>query len=148
MSDAKNAGMKNAHGTESLTRMELVISYGLRAGVLLSAAVILVGILWFALTQNTGYAPVLPHHLRDILTFHQTSGPGFFPTSLSAVLQGAMAGKPYAVILLGMLLLILTPIVRVALSVFFFLVQHDWLYVGITLFVLAVLIVSLFSGIG
>jgi uncharacterized membrane protein len=133
---------------EPLTRMELVISYALRAGVLLSAAVILVGILRFALTQETGYARVLPHHLQDILTFHQQSGPGFFPTSLHAVISGASAGKPYAIIGLGMLLLILTPIVRVALSVFFFLAQRDWLYVGITLFVLAVLTLSLFSGIG
>jgi uncharacterized membrane protein len=135
-------------GIEPLTRMELVISYALRIGVFLSAAIILVGILWFALTQNTGYAGVLPHHLQDILTFHQKSGPGFFPTTLQAVVSGAIAEKPYAMIGLGMLLLILTPIVRVALSVFFFLAQRDWLYVGITLFVLAVLSVSLFSGIG
>jgi uncharacterized membrane protein len=134
-------------GKEPLTRMELMISYALRAGVLLSAAVILAGILKFALTQDTGYARVLPHHLQDILTFHQQSGPGFFPTSLQAIITGAAAGKPYAIIGLGMLLLILTPIVRVALSVFFFLAQRDWLYVGITLFVLAVLAFSLFSGI-
>jgi uncharacterized membrane protein len=133
---------------DSLTRMELVISYALRAGVLLSAAVILVGVLKFALTQDTGYARVLPHHLGDILTFHRTSGAGLFPTSLHAVVDGAMAGKSYAIICLGMLLLILTPVVRVALSVFFFLFQRDWLYVGITLFVLAVLAFSLFSGIG
>lgn len=148
MTDARNGAPKSAHGMESLTRMELTISYALRAGVLISAGIILVGILRFALTQNTGYAPVLPHHLQDILRFHQASGPGFFPTSLSAVLQGAMAGKPYAVIGLGMILLILTPIVRVGLSVFFFLFQRDWLYVAITLFVLAVLLFSLFRGIG
>jgi uncharacterized membrane protein len=135
-------------GMEPLPRMELVISYALRAGVLLSAGIILVGILSFALMQDTGYSRVLPHHLQDILTFHQARGPGFFPTSLPAVLQGARAAKPYAIIGLGMLLLILTPIVRVALSVFFFLSQRDWLYVGITLFVLAVLTFSLFSGIG
>jgi uncharacterized membrane protein len=133
---------------EPLTRMELMISYALRAGVLLSAAITLAGVLRFALTQDTGYVRVLPHHLQDILKFHQESGPGFFPTSLHAVLDGARAGKPYAIISLGMLLLILTPIIRVALSVFFFLAQRDWLYVGITLFVLAVLAFSLFSGIG
>jgi uncharacterized membrane protein len=133
---------------EPLTRMELTISYALRGGVLLSAAVILIGIVWFALTQDTGYAKVLPHHLSDLLAFHQTSGPGFFPTSFKAVLMGALAGKPYAIIGLGMLLLIATPVVRVALSVFFFLSQRDWLYVGITLFVLTVLVLSLFSGIG
>jgi uncharacterized membrane protein len=145
---SEEKGNGTANGTEPLARMELIISYALRAGVLLSAAVILVGILAFAFKQDTGYARVLPHHLKDILTFHRPSGPGFFPTSLSAVLQGAMAGKAYAVILLGMFLLILTPIVRVALSVIFFLAERDWLYVGITLFVLAVLAFSLFSGIG
>ncbi len=146
MSEKEHTGMPG--GMEPLTWMEMAISYALRAGVLLSAAVILVGILSFALTQNTGYVRVLPNHLRDILTFHQTSGPGFFPTALPAILQGAMAGKPYAIIGLGMLLLILTPVVRVALSVLFFLAQRDWLYVGITLFVLAVLTFSLFMGIG
>jgi uncharacterized membrane protein len=145
MNEEKGNG--TANGLEPLARMELIISYVLRAGVLLSAAVILVGILAFAVRQNTGYARVLPHHLQEILTFHQTGGPGYFPTSLSAVLAGAMLGKPYAIIELGMLLLILTPVVRVALSVFFFLAERDWLYVGITLFVLAVLVFSLFSGI-
>ena len=133
---------------EPLTRMELVVSYGLRVGVLLSAGVILVGILLLALRHDTGYAPLRPHHLQDILAYHGASGPGFFPTSVPAVLQGTQAGKPYAIIGLGTLLLILTPIVRVALSVFYFLTQQDWLYVGITLFVFAVLIFSLFSGIG
>jgi uncharacterized membrane protein len=135
-------------GMEPLTRMELTISYALRGGVLVSAGIILVGILWFALTRDTGYARVMPHHLPDLLAFHQTSGPGFFPTSLKAVLTGAVAGKPYAVIGLGMLLLLATPVARVALSVFFFLSQRDWLYVGITVLVLSVLLLSLFSGIG
>ena len=135
-------------GMQPLTRMELVISYALRGGVLLSAGVILIGIVWFGVTQDTGYAKVPPHHLSDLLAFHQRSGPGFFPTSFPAVLTGAMAGKPYAIIGLGMLFLIATPILRVALSAFFFLGQRDWVYTGITLFVLAVLLLSLFTGAG
>ncbi len=146
MSETRASGPNR--GMEPLTRMELTISYALRGGVLLSAAVILIGIMWFGITRDTGYAKVLPHHLSDLLAFHQTSGPGFFPTSSKAVLMGALAGKPYAIIGLGMLLLIATPVMRVALSVFFFLAQRDWLYTGITLFVLAVLLLSLFSGIG
>jgi uncharacterized membrane protein len=133
---------------EPLTRMELTISYALRGGVLLSAAIILIGIMWFGITRDTGYAKVLPHHLSDLLAFHQTSGLGFFPTSFNAVLMGALAGKPYAIIGLGMLLLIATPVMRVALSAYFFLAQRDWLYTGITLFVLVVLVLSLFSGLG
>ncbi len=135
-------------GKEPLTRMELMISQVLRIGVLLSAAIILTGILLFASRQDTGYARIQPHHLPDLLAFHQTQGPGYFPTALPEVLAGTRAGKPYAIIGLGMLLLIATPVIRVALSVFFFLAQWDWLYVGITLFVLAVLILSFFTGAG
>ena len=138
----------SARDNEPLTRMELVISYGLRAGVLLSAAIIAVGVIWLAATRDTGYARIQRHHLPEILAFHQGAGPAVFPTSVGEVVRGTAEGKPYAIIGLWMLLLIATPVVRVALSVFFFLAQRDWLYVGITLFVLGVLLVSLFSGIG
>jgi uncharacterized membrane protein len=135
-------------GLEPISRMELLISYVLRAGVLLSAGIILLGILRLAWTHHTGYAPLLPHHLPDILAFHPTGGPGFFPAAPAAVIQGSLAGKPYAIIGLGMLFLIATPVVRVALSVVFFLVERDWLYMGITLFVLTVLLLSLVAGVG
>ena len=48
-------------------------------------------------------------------------------------------GRGRALIQLGLLLLIATPVARVAFSVFAFERQRDWTYVGITLFVLAVL---------
>ncbi len=131
-----------------LSRMELLISYVLRGGVLLSSAVIAIGILKLALTHTTGYAVILPHHLPDIVAYHPASGPGTFPTSLKSVWVGAVAGRPYAIIAVGILLLIATPVMRVALSVGFFLAERDWLYVGITLFVLAVLLLSLLTGIG
>jgi len=135
-------------GREPITRMELMISYVLRGGVLLSAAVILCGITLAAVTRDTGYAPIQAHHLPDILAFHPSTGPGYFPTAPAAVLRAALVGKPYAIIGLGMLLLIATPVLRVALSVVFFLAQRDWLYVAITVFVLAVLLLSLIVGVG
>ena len=135
-------------GREAITWMELMISYVLRGGVLLSAAVILCGITLAAVTRDTGYAPIRPHQLSDILAFHPTAGPGYFPTAPATVLRAALVGKPYAIIGLGMLLLIATPVLRVALSVVFFLAQQDWLYVGITVFVLAVLLLSLIAGVG
>ena len=46
---------------------------------------------------------------------------------------------------LGLLILIATPVARVAFSAFGFAVERDYLYVGITLFVLAVLLYSLFG---
>ncbi len=133
---------------DPLTRMELVISYGLRIGVLLSAAVILIGVLQFASSRDTGYARLLPHHLADLIAYHPKSGPGVFPTTLPEVVRGAIEARPYAIIGLGLLLLILTPIVRVALSILFFLSERDWLYTGITLLVFCILLLSLVTGIG
>ena len=146
MMPAEPAGAPDERGR--ITRMELVISYVLRGGVLLSAAVVLYGLALVAVTRDTGYASIQPHHLPDILAFHPAAGPGYFPTAPAAVLRAALVGKPYAIIALGMLLLIATPVVRVALSVVFFLAQRDWLYAAITVFVLAVLLLSLIVGVG
>ena len=146
MMPAEPAGASDERG--QITRMELVISYVLRGGVLLSAAVVLYGLALVTVTRDTGYAPIQPHHLPDILAFHPAAGPGYFPTAPAAVLRAALVRKPYAIIGLGMLLLIATPVVRVALSVVFFLAQRDWLYAGITVFVLAVLLLSVIVGVG
>jgi uncharacterized membrane protein len=53
-----------------------------------------------------------------------------------AILHGE--GRP--LIAFGLLLLILTPIARIIFSVFGYLMEKDYLYVGITLFVLAVIL--------
>ena len=47
---------------------------------------------------------------------------------------------------LGLLVLLATPVARVAFSVFAFWVEGDWLYVGITLVVLLVLVYSIVGG--
>ena len=104
----------------------------LRCGVLLSAAVALSGGVWH-LMQAGGGAPDLrvfraePAELR----------------SVAGVLRGAGAGSPAAVIQLGLLLLIATPIARVALAAVAFATQRDRTYAVISLIVLAVLAASL-----
>jgi uncharacterized membrane protein len=49
---------------------------------------------------------------------------------------------------LGLLILIATPIARVAFSVVAFLYQRDWTYVVVTLIVLGLLVYSLLGGHG
>ena len=132
--------------TDRLSRMELAISYALRGGVLLSATVILIGTLTMGWTGQTGYGPVPRHHVDRLLAYHRSGEASQFPTTPRAVLDGVRAGRPSALIAFGLLLLIATPVVRVALSVAFFLSQADWLYVGITLSVLAILIASFLTG--
>ena len=130
----------------SSARMELLISYGLRFGVGLGAAIILTGVMQLVRSGQTGYAPAFSAGLRALLSYQEAGSPGHFPTSPLAVLRAALLGKPYAIIELGLLTLIATPVLRVALSVFFFGAERDWLYVGITLLVLAVLIASFVLG--
>lgn len=61
---------------------------------------------------------------------------------------GLVGLHPQAFITLGLLLLIATPVMRVAVSVVAFAIEHDRLYVVITLVVLAILITSFILGKG
>jgi uncharacterized membrane protein len=128
--------------------MEAGISVVLRAGVLVSAGLFLLGVALLAWNDSTGYAAMRPHDLQQLLAFHPPGGPGYFPTSLRAVLNGVLSARPYAIIELGILALIATPVLRVALSLVFFVRQRDWLYSAITSFVLVVLLSSLITGLG
>jgi uncharacterized membrane protein len=100
-----------------------------RVVVLSSAAVILIGLVLYLATGTGGY---------DGSTY---------PINPAHIISGVLALKPYAVIMLGIFLLVLTPVLRVAVSVIVFMKEKDALYVIITVLVLVILIVSLVIGI-
>jgi uncharacterized membrane protein len=112
---------------------ELLISAVLRGGVLLSAAIIALG---------TGM------YLWQTLTGRGGTGAGTFPHTLGDTLAGVAAGNPAAVIVLGLLVLLATPLLRIIVSVAIFARERDWLYVAITLLVLAILLLSFALGKG
>jgi uncharacterized membrane protein len=60
-------------------------------------------------------------------------------TSVTSVVHHAFAGDPLAIIQLGLVLLIATPIARVALTLAAFVIQRDWLYTALTAVVLGIL---------
>jgi uncharacterized membrane protein len=64
------------------------------------------------------------------------------------VAQELTQGDPLALVALGLLILLLTPILRVAISIVIFALERDWLYTVITLIVLLILLVSLLLGRG
>ena len=104
----------------------------LRAGVVLSAVVILIGAVVYLKSQ--GHMPAQygvfrgePADLRGV----------------KGILTDALARDGSGIIQLGLLFLIATPVARVAFSVFALAVQRDRLYVLATLVVLAVLAFSL-----
>ena len=67
--------------------------------------------------------------------------------SVGAIVRGAVALRPDAVVQLGLVLLIATPVARVAMSLVAFIMQRDRVYVVVTSIVLALLIFSLSGGI-
>jgi uncharacterized membrane protein len=109
-------------------RVERTMGGLLRAGVILSAAVVLMGAAWYF--TAFGNAPV------DYRTFRGE------PASLRepvGVMRGVLAGDARSLIQLGLMLLIGTPVARVAFAIFAFAAQRDKVYVGIGLTVLAAL---------
>jgi uncharacterized membrane protein len=116
-------------------RVEQIIGTLLRAGVMLAAVVITAG--------GTVYLWRHSQEYPDYATFHGIPDELKHPGS---IWRGVLDGRARALIQLGLLLLIATPVSRVAFSVFAFERQRDWTYVGITLVVLAVLVYSLAGG--
>ena len=115
-------------------KLELAIGLLLRIGVTASAAVVLAGGAWYLLRP-------VPH-----LGYHTFRGSAAALSNPMTILHGALAGDSRSIIQLGLLLLITTPIARVIFAVIGFLWERDWLYVFISLIVLAVLLYSLVFG--
>lgn len=128
---------------ERLERVELFLSQMLRTGVLVSAAVILVGaVLLFATEAQT----LLHNGMGSIIAYPPDPNAVRVVHTLPAVWAGLLAGDPDAVIDVGLLLLIATPVFRVAVSIPVFLLQRDRRYTLITTFVLVVLLLSFVIG--
>lgn len=111
-----------------IEEMEIVISNFLRIGVILSAVVVFIGLLMFLITNNSGYIV------------------SYFPTTPSEIFRGLIAFKPYAIILTGLIILILTPVFRVGVSILVFIKEKDFLYARITSVVFIILIISFLLG--
>jgi len=107
----------------------------LRAGVTLAAAVVLFGACVY-----------LARHGHEVPQYHVFVGAPTDLRSISGIIKDALAFKSRGLIQLGLLLLIATPVVRVAFSVVAFAMERDRLYVVVTLIVLAVLTYSLAGG--
>ncbi len=127
--------MTEMHHGISEKRFESVISTMLRAGVILAAAVVLVGGALYVIK----YGAVKP----DYRFFR---GEASDLRYMHAIFGAAAAGHSRGLIQLGLLILIATPIARVAFSVIAYISERDWLYTAITLLVLGILVYSLISA--
>jgi uncharacterized membrane protein len=122
--------MKDEQIQNSLARVML-------GGVILAAAIMGAGLVWFLVTHTGMRAG---DHIFN-------GEPKYFENPVS-MLQRAFElreiGHRRSLIMIGVVLLLINPLVRVAFAAFGFAVQGDRLYTGISLIVLAVLIISFF----
>lgn len=106
-------------------------------GVLLAATIMGAGVVWYLAT-----------HVGLRAADHVFSGePKYFENPISMIqraLHPEEIGHRRSLIMIGVVLLLLNPLVRVAFAAFGFAVQEDRLYTLISLVVLAVLIISFF----
>ncbi len=113
------------------------IGWILRVGVLLSALLIATGGVLFLVAH--GSAP---------MDFSQFQGEPEQVKTLSGILRSSVALDGPGLIMLGLLVLLLTPVTRVLFSIFAFLKQKDWLLSFVALVVLGILLSSIISGYG
>ena len=116
-------------------RVEEIMGKLLITGVLIAAILVLIGGTYYLVL----YGFTMPHYR----VFH---GEPSDLRDLSSILKDAMALRSRGLIQLGIVLLVATPVARVAFSVFAFARQRDTMYVVLTLLVLALLLYSLIGG--
>jgi len=113
-------------------KVENIIGSLLLTGIILSAAVVFTGAVIF-----------LVRHGGSPADYHVFKGEPNDLRSVRGVVERATHLSGRGIIQLGLLLLIATPVVRVAFAIYGFAAEGDRLYVGFTIIVLAVLLYSL-----
>ncbi len=129
----------SARQDRSIGRFELLISTVLRIGVIVSMTTIVAGLVLMFIHH--------PTYLQSGDDLQRLTSPGAaFPHTLHDVLNGLRVGRGQAVVAVGLMLLIATPIIRVAVSIVGFALQKDRTFVAITSAVLFVLLLSFVLG--
>jgi uncharacterized membrane protein len=116
--------------------MEKTIGTILRYGVVLAAAIVLFGGIIYLIK----YGMMLPDYAKF-------TNPPDSMKGIKGILSHVLRLESQGLILLGVLVLIATPIVRVLFSALAFFRQRDYLYSIFTLIVLAILLFGFLRGI-
>ncbi|KFF15785.1 hypothetical protein B0A62_23880 [Flavobacterium hydatis] len=115
---------------------QTIIGNLLRYGVWVSLSVAFIGGIVY-----------LMHHGNDIEDYSvfKENDRNIFEV-ITAIYNGVIQGNGESIIFFGVILLFLTPVLRVLLSLFSFLLEKDYLYVVITLIVIFIILVSVSLG--
>ena len=116
--------------------MSAVISGVLKYGVIASTILVVAGVVILFVDA--------PHSLPGSLGQVVSSNYGRPTLNLDQLLTGVSSGNPIFLIQLGLIVLLATPVARVAASVVMFAAEKDYLYLVVTIVVLGVLLLGLF----
>jgi uncharacterized membrane protein len=132
---------QTAHDTndQATEKMELALGMLLRAGVALSIALILLGLL-VSFIRHPNF--IYDQHILHTLVTSEAE----FPNTVSGVFKALTTMPGRAIIDLGLLVLLATPIIRVAVSAIVFGLRKDWPFTFLTTLVFFTLILSLLLG--
>lgn len=127
--------MSTGRGNFKDKDMQAVIGWVLRLGVIVSMLVVVVGGVIY-----------LYRHGGETVNYRQFSGVPAFVHSFHGIIGGILSGRGRAIIQAGIILLIATPVMRIVFSAIGFILEKDYLYTGITLLVLCIIIAGMLSG--
>jgi uncharacterized membrane protein len=117
------------------TDMQSLLGHVLRAGTVISISVVFLG-----------GALYLYRHGHAVANYRTFVGIPNFVKHFPGIISGVVNIKGQAIIQTGIILLIATPILRVVCSAIGFVLEKDYLYVGISVLVLFIIFMSLLSG--
>jgi len=118
-------------------RLSRVTGIVLRGGVIIAASLVLIGLVLFFAGHDVGG----PKTLDEATGKSGTA----YDVSISTIWDGLTDGSSLSFIELGLLALILTPTVRVAVTAYFLARNRERILTGMAVFVLILLILGLFG---
>ena len=119
------------------TDMQLLLGRVLRGGMVVSMSIVFFGGIIY-----------LYRHGHEVPNYRVFTGVPPFVQHADTLFNGAFSLRGQAIIQIGIILLIATPIMRVVFSTIGFVLERDYLYTGISLVVLLIILISMLSGHG
>ncbi|RTL53239.1 MAG: DUF1634 domain-containing protein [Sphingobacteriales bacterium] len=115
--------------------LEFAMGNLLRLGVIISSIIVVIGGIIY-----------LYKHGMQIPEYATFTGDKSMFNAVTKIFKGLKEWKGQAIIQLGIMVLIFTPIARIVFSFIGFLIEKDLLYMLLTLIVLAIITFSLLAG--
>jgi len=116
--------------------IELLVGRLLRTGVITASCIVLIGGILFLIQHGSSPMP----------SYHHFNGEDSSFTTFGGIISSTLQFDAKGIVQFGVMVLIATPVLRIALSLLGFALEKDKLYVIITTIVLCVMLFSTIGG--